>query len=64
MSEFQRAGLTEDVARILGGPGPHADLLELRRIIWGFTRAELVEILDNLDHMVAREYVAYDSFVA
>lgn len=58
MSEFQRAGLTEDVARILGGPGPHADLLELRRIIWGFTRAELVEIVANLDHVAAQEYEA------
>lgn len=56
MREYQRHALTERVASILDEPAPHADYLEAARILYGATPAELVEILDNLDHMVAREY--------
>lgn len=64
MREYQRQALTERVALILDEPAPYAPYLDAARILHGATRAELVEILDNLDHMVAREYEAYDPFVA
>lgn len=56
MREHQRRELTERVALILDEPAPYAPYLDAARVLYGATRAELVEILGNLDHMVAREY--------
>ena len=56
MREYQRQALTEDVARVLDRPAPHAGLLELRRITWGATHDELIEIVANLDHHAAAAY--------
>lgn len=54
--EQQRAELTERVAGILDEPAPHCDDLYASQVLFGATHAEMVEILDNLDHVVAREY--------
>lgn len=64
MREHQRNELTKRVALILDEPAPHCDDLYASQVLWGATHAELVEVLDNLDHMVAREYEAYDPFMA
>ena len=61
MREHQRNELTKRVALILDEPGPYAPHLDAARVLYGATHAELVEIVGNLDHMVAREYVdAYE----
>lgn len=56
MREYQRQALTERVAAILDEPAPHCDDLYASQVLFGATHAEMVEILDNLDHVVAREY--------
>lgn len=56
MKQFQRMMLTERVAKILDEPAPHCDDLYASQVLFGATHAEMVEILDNLDHVVAREY--------
>lgn len=56
MKQFQRMMLTERVAGILDEPAPHADYLEAARTLYGATRAELVEVVVNLDHHAAAAY--------
>lgn len=56
MREYQRQALTERVAAILDEPAPHADYLEAARTLYGATRAELVEVVANLDHHAAAAY--------
>lgn len=58
MKQFQRMMLTEKVAKILDEPAPHCDELYAAQVLWGATRAELVEIVANLDHVAAQEYEA------
>ena len=56
MREYQRLGLTENVAALLDEGAATYWELEHQRILWGATRGELTEILHDLDTRVANEY--------
>lgn len=56
MREQQRQGLAQDIAMVLGGPGPWLPAIEHRRTLWGATPAEAHEVVLRLDHLAAAQY--------